>query len=233
MENQPKCALCKVTPKKSACRTKDGFGPVECPTKTKVELIEGATDKYNDPEVYEFTRMASIQEAECYINRDRDPFLRHPVKTRMEEIVEFAHKMKYKRLGLAFCSGLSAEAAIFQEYLENNNFEVISVICKVGCTPKERIGIKEHEKVQINKFETMCSPIAQAELLNNSETDFNIALGLCVGHDSLFFKYSNAYATVFAVKDRVLGHNPLSAVYTINFYYERLKKGLELSVPKK
>lgn len=225
MEQQPKCARCKVKPDKRACRIKDGLGPVECPTKTKTELIKSATDKYTNPEVIEFARMASIQEAEGYINRDRDPFLRQPVKTRMEEIAEFAQKMKYRRLGLAFCSGLSAEAAIFQEYLEKNGFDVVSVICKVGCTPKERIGIKDHEKVQVNKFETMCSPIAQAELLNNANTDFNIVLGLCVGHDSLFFKYSNAYTTVFAVKDRVLGHNPLSAVYTYDSYYERLKKG--------
>lgn len=225
MEQQPKCAMCKVKPYKRACVSENGTGPRECPTITKSDAIKEATEKYNNPGIYEFARAASIQEAEGYINRDRVPFVKHPAKTRMEEIVEFAHRMNYKRLGLAFCSGLKSEAAVFQEYLEQSKFEVVSVICKVGCTPKERIGIEDHEKVKISSFETMCSPIAQAELLNNAETEFNIVLGLCVGHDSLFFKHANAYSTVFAVKDRVLGHNPLSALYTINSYYERLMKG--------
>ena len=41
----------------------------------------------------------------------------------------------------------------------------------------------------------MCNPIAQAELLNRAETQFNICLGLCVGHDSLFYRYSQAPVT--------------------------------------
>jgi len=49
-------------------------------------------------------------------------------------------------------------------------------------------------------------------------------LGLCVGHDSLFLKYIRGLTTVFAVKDRVLGHNPIAALYTSGTYYERLLK---------
>jgi len=70
----------------------------------------------------------------------------------------------------------------------------------------------------------MCNPISQAEVLNAADTDFNILLGLCVGHDSLFLKYSKALVTVFAVKDRVLGHNPLGAIYNYDSYYERFKQ---------
>jgi uncharacterized metal-binding protein len=58
--------------------------------------------------------------------------------------------------------------------------------------------------------------------LNEEKTDFNILLGLCVGHDSLFFKHADAYTTVLAVKDRVTGHNPLAAVYLHNSYYRKL-----------
>jgi uncharacterized metal-binding protein len=44
-----------------------------------------------------------------------------------------------------------------------------------------------------------------------------------VGHDSLFMKHSEVPVTVLAVKDRVLGHNPLAAVYLADGYYrERL-----------
>jgi uncharacterized metal-binding protein len=70
----------------------------------------------------------------------------------------------------------------------------------------------------------MCSPIVQAALLNEEKTDFNILVGLCVGHDSLFFKYSHALVTVLVAKDRVTGHNPAAALYTSDTYYARLRK---------
>lgn len=65
----------------------------------------------------------------------------------------------------------------------------------------------------------MCNPILQAELLNQQNTEFNIALGLCVGHDSLFYKYSGALVTTMVVKDRVLAHNPAGALYCADGYY--------------
>jgi uncharacterized metal-binding protein len=110
--------------------------------------------------------------------------------------------------------------------LDAQGFEVVSVWCKVGSVPKERIGLKEEDKVYIGQYEPMCNPILQAKIVNDAKTDFNILLGLCVGHDSLFFKYADALTTVLAVKDRVLGHNPLGALYTQGSYYERLlRKG--------
>ena len=66
----------------------------------------------------------------------------------------------------------------------------------------------------------MCNPIGQAIFLNEAKTELNIILGLCVGHDSLFIKYSKAPVTVFAVKDRVLGHNPLAVIYQAEAYYK-------------
>lgn len=71
--------------------------------------------------------------------------------------------------------------------------------------------------------EAMCNPIFQAKLLNHEKTDFNILLGLCVGHDSLFFKYAEALTTVLAVKDSVTGHNPMAAIYLSNSYYRKIK----------
>jgi len=44
-------------------------------------------------------------------------------------------------------------------------------------------------------------------------------VGLCVGHDILFQKYSKAPTTTLIVKDRVLAHNPAGAVYSK--YYRR------------
>ena len=70
----------------------------------------------------------------------------------------------------------------------------------------------------------MCNPLLQAEILNQEKTDLNIVLGLCVGHDALFLKKAEAFSTVLAAKDRVTGHNPLAAVYTVHSYYQKLKK---------
>lgn len=70
----------------------------------------------------------------------------------------------------------------------------------------------------------MCNPIGQAEILNEAETDFNIMLCLCVGHDALFLQHVKKPTTVLAAKDRVTGHNSLVALYTSNSYYQRLKK---------
>ena len=79
----------------------------------------------------------------------------------------------------------------------------------------------------------MCSPISQAEILNDSEVDFNVLVGLCVGHDSLFFKYAKAPVTVLIAKDRVFGHNPAAALYQSHAYYRRLirKEPLQKRIP--
>ena len=140
----------------------------------------------------------------------------------MEELIEFSQRMGYKRLGLAFCGGLTHEAAILAEILEKHGFEIVSVSCKVGGVSKERIGVKDEEKIRIGEFESMCNPITQAKILNQAKTDFNIMLGLCIGHDSLFLKFVEGLTTVFAVKDRVTGHNPLATLYTLRSYYQRL-----------
>ena len=58
--------------------------------------------------------------------------------------------------------------------------------------------------------------------MNQARTEFNVLLGLCVGHDSLFFKFAEAPTTVLAVKDRVTGHNPLAAIYLHETYYRKI-----------
>jgi uncharacterized metal-binding protein len=134
--------------------------------------------------------------------------------TRMEELVRFCKEMKFKKLGIAFCIGLENEAKILHKYF-SKNFDVFSVCCKIGGIDKENFGLEKRG----NGFEAMCNPIGQAKVLNKNKTDLNIILGLCIGHDILFAKYSEAPVTVLAVKDRVLAHNPLSAIYS--GYYRR------------
>ena len=194
--------------------------PAFCPMKHVPEVIEKAASEYENPEVKEFARQASLQEGECY---ERLPDGRRTKNPRILELIEFAKKCGYKKLGLAFCGGLSNEARMLTEILENKGFDVVSVVCKVGITPKERIGIRPEEKIRgPDSWESMCNPITQAEVLNAENVDLAIMLGLCIGHDTLFIKYCRVPMTVIAVKDRVTGHNPLAALYLSGSYYKRL-----------
>ncbi len=218
MTENPQCAKCTKVVCDSQAYLK---GPENCPTKTRQEIIQQALNEYDDPDIREFARQASIQEAECYMNLPEGLTTRYP---RVEEIAQFAKKMGYKKLGIAACIGLQDEAAILTEILENRGFEVISVCCKAGATPKEKIGLAPEQKIKgPDDFESMCNPIAQAKILNDAGTDFNILVGLCVGHDSLFFKYAEAPVTVLVAKDRVFGHNPVMGLYLAHSpYYRKL-----------
>jgi len=216
------CAKCGM--KEKACRSPEGQAPPYCPTVVSRATITGIAGEYEKPDVLEFARQASIQESECYTDRGTHPYVLHPIKPRVQETCEFARRMGYRRIGVAFCAGLHQEARTLVEILEAQGFEVVSVVCKVGCTPKESLGLRDDQKVRVGEFESMCSPIAQAALLNDAHTDLNILVGLCVGHDSLFLKYGQAPCTVLVTKDRVLGHAPASALCPTSSYYAWLKQ---------
>jgi uncharacterized metal-binding protein len=115
------------------------------------------------------------------------------------------------------------EADLLRQILVSNGFQVSTVCCKVGSIPKEDVGLLDEEKIHPGEFEGLCNPIGQAELLEDVGTGLNIVVGLCVGHDSLFFQHSHAPVTVLVAKDRVTGHNPVAALYTSHSYYRRLK----------
>ncbi|MEA4964617.1 MAG: DUF1847 domain-containing protein [Oscillospiraceae bacterium] len=199
------CASCKI----HACRTGDlENAPKNCPC-AETEALEKIKTQYQDPEILNLAYHSALVESEGYCK-----------KTRLEEIIDFAEKCKFHKLGVAFCIGLCKEAETFCSILRNHGFEVSSIVCKNGSIPKEFLGIKEQEKIVPDTYEPMCNPVGQAFFLNKAQTELNIILGLCVGHDSLFIKYSDAPVTVFAVKDRVLAHNPLGALYLSDSYYK-------------
>ena len=106
--------------------------------------------------------------------------------------------------------------------LKKNGFEVYAVVCKVGSFLKTEVGVPEEDITRTG--EVMCNPIMQAEVLNQYGTEFNVVMGLCVGHDSLFYKYSQALVTTLVAKDRVLAHNPAGALYQARSYYKKLIK---------
>ena len=195
---------------KHVCRTGDlTDAPLNCPCRD-LEKVEDIKKFYLEKENMMLAHESALVEAEGYCQQ-----------TRVEEIITFAKKCGYKKLGVAFCVGLAKEAKVFASILRHHGFEVESVICKSGSIPKNFIGISNEEQVRPCTYEPMCNPIGQAKFLSAAKTELNILLGLCVGHDSLFIKHSDAPVTVFAVKDRVLGHNPLAAIYLAEGYYKK------------
>ncbi len=142
--------------------------------------------------------------------------------TRVEEIMDFAGRMGWRHLGIAHCIGLMQEAKAARDIFLAGGFEVSTACCKVGSIDKTSVGVADEEKLTPGEFEPLCSPLGQAELLAAAGTEFNVVIGLCVGHDSMFFMNSKAPVTVLVAKDRVLGHNPVAALHTSHSYYRRL-----------
>ncbi len=198
------------------CKYKDRTYPDFClTTNLKEEDLQWALERYEEERNHEIMVASAEVEYEGYGKW-----------TRVQEIMEFARKIQAHKIGIANCIGLIHEARIFARILRANGFEVYSVICKVAGKAKSSIGIpKACESIGA----AMCNPILQARLLNEAQTDLNVVIGLCVGHDSLFYKYSEAYTTTLITKDRVTGNNPAAPLYTAHSYY---RKKFNLDEPK-
>ncbi|MEZ5852873.1 MAG: DUF1847 domain-containing protein [Hyphomicrobiaceae bacterium] len=209
--DDPSCAYCPSTVR--ACRRGEAEreGPGFCPSKVAADVQATARGLYEDPETLKVSLESARVEAEGYCKW-----------TRVEEIVQFAKKMGYKKIGIANCISFVDQAYVMSGILESHGFEVISVACKNGNIPKEDLGLADSEKIRPGNFEALCNPVAQAEMLNERGSEFNIVMGLCIGHDSLFFKYAKGLTTVLVAKDRVLGHNPIAALHLADSYYSRV-----------
>jgi uncharacterized metal-binding protein len=197
------CAECR----RLVCAADEpGTYPRDCPSRApdRDEVLE----RYRDAEDGWLARNAALVEAHGYCRL-----------TRVEEIMDFARRCGFTRLGLAFCIGLQQEAATVSRIFRANGFLVDSVACKNAALPKDELGLTDQDKIRPGTAESMCNPIGQARALARADTELNVLLGLCVGHDSLFMKHSVAPVTVLAAKDRVLGHNPLAAIYLADGYY--------------
>lgn len=205
------CSECGVL----NCFRQAGKFPDFCLTSNaNTELIDACVSTYKDDgETAVFARAAAEIEGIYYGKL-----------TRVEEIIAFAKRIGAKKIGIATCVGLINETKIFTQILRAKGLESYSVVCKVGSVDKTEIGIPDELKVQKGGFEAICNPVLQAKLLNEAKTDLNVVNGLCVGHDTLFIKYSEAPVTYLITKDRVTGHNPAAALYTSGFYYKRLLK---------
>jgi uncharacterized metal-binding protein len=190
----PDCAACR-----HARRCADGTGTCDV---SRAPAGRAALEAYADPAVLELSREAARIEARGYRVWDR-----------ARETVEFARRMGYRRLGLAFCISLAPEAEAFARRLQDEGFEVVSVLCKTGAVPKETLlGLSAADKVCPGQVETMCNPVAQARLLAAASVDLNVVMGLCVGHDTLFYAHAEGPVTCLVVKDRVHDHKPVDGL---------------------
>ncbi|UCC38341.1 MAG: DUF1847 domain-containing protein [Candidatus Aminicenantes bacterium] len=210
-----KCAFCK--PKHcSQGITDESLLPSFCPMKDVKGLIQEVTKKYSKEDIQHFYINSALTEKEAYDEKAaREEEKVVPVRPRIREIAEFANKMKFKKLGMAFCSGLPDEASRASSILEKHGLEVCSIICSCGAIDKTKMGVPPEYKIRDpKKFEAACNPILQAELLNKAGTNINVLIGLCVGHDMLFTMNSEAPVTTLIVKDRLTGHNPVISLYS-------------------
>ena len=203
-EMQHTCVDCGTQNCKFKVRTYPEFCPT---TNLKDEDLQWALERYEEGRNHDIMVASAEVEFEGYCQW-----------TRVQEIMEFAKKIGAKKIGIANCIGLINEARIFAKILRANGFKAYAIICKVAGKAKSSIGIPEKcEGIGA----AMCNPILQARLLNEAKTDLNVVIGLCVGHDSLFYKYSDAYVTTLVTKDRVTGNNPAAALYTAQSYYKK------------
>ena len=149
----PACAYCPSTVR--ACRTgeAESRGPGFCPSNVDPNVQAVAREKYDDPETRRIALESARVEAEGYCKW-----------TRVEEIVQFAKRMGYRKIGIANCISFVDHAYVLSGILESHGFEVVSVACKNDNIPKEEIGLGDDEKIRPGGFEPLCNPVAQAEL---------------------------------------------------------------------
>ena len=210
-EKKLSCVDCR----KTSCGGDDGGRyPEFCLTESLDPQVKArAMAHYEEAENFKIMEAAADVECEGYC-----------VWPRVREIAEFAKRMGYEKIGIATCVGLIKEAGIAAKIFRSHGLEVYGAGCKVGAVPKTAVGLDEkYNAVGCN----MCNPILQAELLNEAGTQLNVVVGLCVGHDSLFIKYSDAIVTTLVTKDRSTGHNPAAALYNLDSYFAKRVMGTE------
>ena len=190
----------------------DSRAPGNCPMKEE-QISKDIKSEYMQSENNSFFVEAAKIEKQGYGRWNR-----------VRETIELCKRMGYREIGMAFCLGLVNEAKTVQRIFEEHGLKVHSVICKTGGNDKCDFGIPEDMKLREGQFEAACNPIGQARFLAEENVDFIVVIGLCVGHDSLFYKYAakytDAFVTTLVSKDRATGNNPCAAIYCADGYFK-------------
>lgn len=158
--------------------------------------IAEVIDQYHDPVNSEIVKAAA----------ELVDFGRAGTLSRMEEIVEFATLMNYKKLGLAYCYGMEQHAKTIETVLKEKGFEVSAVSCSIG-------GLKQSEVNAASCIHKVsCNPLGQAEQLNSEKVDLTLVVGICLGHDILLNRNLKMDFTTLVVKDRKYNHTPMLGI---------------------
>jgi uncharacterized metal-binding protein len=131
----------------------------------------------------------------------------NPKIDRVEEIIEYCNEAGIKRIGIANCTTFNNEASTLEEILISKGFTVDKAHCKLGKVPFNNL-VEGYKGLS-------CNPAGQAEFLAEKNTELNIMMGLCLGHDMIFNAKSKAPVTPLIVKDRKLKHHTLT-IFTEN-----------------
>ena len=131
------------------------------------------------------------------------------LRSRVEELVEFARARGMKRVGVAFCVSLLREAQRLGEILRGAGLEASLTCCRVGALDYAEIGLP---KAHPERFAAICNPVAQGKLLNEAGVELVVQVGLCIGHDLVLQEVCDAPVTTLVVKDRVFDHQPVLAL---------------------
>lgn len=195
---RPSCVDCKTL----GCAHNNGRYPSFCETRgtTDEEAALLRHDYEEDAETYEFMKATAETTARGFAEQ----------LCRAEETMDYARRMGYKKIGIAFCAGVADEAQIFAKILRIHNYEVVGYTCKVGALSNAQMGLKES---CCNFGLVACNPLTQVRRLNAEKTDLNVLMGLCVGHDSYFYKLSDAPVTTLMTKDKAMVNNPGAALW--------------------
>lgn len=204
------CDVCSV----HGCRLDDNY-PKFCPTKKlEQDFLDEVVNIYKENPVYKkIMQVASAVEANNYLKA-----------TRVEETIDFIKRMGFEKVGIACCISLLAEARIFCEILESHNINYQALSCKIGAVDKGEMDIADKDRIRPHlDHESMCNPIMQAKYLEKEDVDFIIVMGLCVGHDTLFYSNCDVLCTTLVVKDRVTCHNPVAPLHYVDGIYKKIK----------
>ncbi|HLJ20647.1 MAG TPA: DUF1847 domain-containing protein [Stellaceae bacterium] len=118
----------------------------------------------------------------------------HGESAGISAIVRFAVRRGCRKIGIATCGDSDPNAEALRARLSRAGLEVVSAAAlqKAASVAEPRLP----ELPEPSETESRCDPAAQARLLNAEGSDFNVAVGLCMGCDSMFFREAEAPTTV-------------------------------------
>lgn len=184
------CASCT----KVACAVFDKNNmPTNCPS-LHTNLVEESTNSFSK-EPYESVAYHSARVSIDATSR----------MSRLAETLDFIKRSGYKNIGLAFCKMVKSDADYVAKLLRKEGYTVNSVICRVGSVSNELLEHEGENLIGAKGYVSMCNPVGQSIALEEAGCDFNIVLGLCVGHDTMFLQHTKTPCTVLGVKDKKLG----------------------------